>query len=30
MVNFGVLIPNLVGKLPAMHKVRLFGINKRE
>lgn len=30
MVNFGVLIPNLVGKLPAMHRVRLFGINKRE
>ncbi len=27
-VNFVVLLVQLIGKLPAMHRVRIFGINK--
>eukprot|EP00842_Homolaphlyctis_polyrhiza_P003917 jgi/Hompol1/4526/HPOL_000939-RA len=30
MINFAALMVSLIGKLPAMHKVRLFGLNKRD
>lgn len=29
-INFSVLLVVLVAKLPAMHKVRVFGINKMD
>lgn len=29
-VNLGVLLVNLVAKLPAMDRVRIFGINKKD
>lgn len=28
-INLALLLTNLVAKLPMMHRVRLFGINKR-
>ena len=29
-INFGVLVIQLVAKLPAMHLVRIFGINRKQ
>lgn len=29
-LNFFALLPNIIGKLPQMDGVRLFGINKKE
>lgn len=29
-LNFCVLMPNLIGKLPEMTGVRIFGINKKD